>query len=679
MDGGFIQADIVGRLLVIQEALDVMPGVKGMAEFLERALLEVPGLDVSYICHRGRLFLGLNVELPCCSGSGQWREDVRGEHECAIENIQGMKVMPLRTINALHGYLVLDVGDPEQLAPYEPFLKNICNVLSRTIENRETMQSLREANLALQKTRDVLEESVLQRTEQLRESEERYRGMFYDSSAVMLLIEAETLHIVDANDAACRFYGYDRETLSTMTIQNINMLPLEKIYNIIQRLKTHQTEHFFMRHKLASGKIRDVEVYAGPVMIKGKMYICSVIHDITERVRAQEHLHLFRYLMDQTNDAIFIIDPLTARLLDANDKACISLDYTKEELLNLSVLDVDAVVTGEAAWREYVTQLKSATALVFESKHRRRDASLFDVEINVKYVYSEISNYMVAVVRDISERKRYENSLLQTTQQLEELNRTLKDRVAEEVEKNRLKDLIMYDQARHTALGELLVNIAHHWRQPLCTIGLMVQDIKDAYSYNELNEQYIDDSVKAMMKEILELSDTIDNFKSFYVHNKDMTRFNLSDTVNKAISIIKDYFRGKNTTIYTDMDKRITLYGYPDEFSQALLNILSNTKDAFEARNVLNGLIKIEAHQNPQSGTISLIITDNGGGISDDIIGKIFDPYFTTKDKARGTGLGLYSAKVIVEKKMKGSITVSNTSDGCQFRIELQAALTVSF
>ncbi|KJU82815.1 multi-sensor signal transduction histidine kinase [Candidatus Magnetobacterium bavaricum] len=666
-----IQADIIGRLLVIQETLDVMPSVKGMAEFLDRALLEVPGLEAIYICHRGRLFLSSNVELPCCSGREQRPEDYR-EHECAIENIQGMKVMPLSTINALHGYLILDVTAPEQFAPYEPFLKNICNVLSRTIENRETMQSLREANLELKKAHDVLEESVLQRTEQLRESEKRYRGMFYDTRAVMLLIEADTLSIVEANDAACRFYGYDREELQTMKIQDINMLPVEKVYNIIQRLKTHQSDHFFMRHKLASGKIRDVEIYAGPVMIKGKMYICSVIHDITERVRAQEYLHLFKYLIDQTNDAIFIIDPLTARFLDANEKACASLGYAKEELLDLSVLYIDAIMLEEAAWREHVAQLKSTTALVFESRYRRKDGSVFDVEINVKYVYSEINHYIVAIARDISERKRYENSLLKTTQQLETLNMTLKDRVSEEVEKNRLKDLIMYDQARHTALAELLLNIAHHWRQPLCTIGLMIQDIKDAYSYHELNEQYIDNSVQSMMREVLGLSDTIDNFRSFYVHDKEMSHFNISEVVNKTVSIIKDYFRARNTTIYTDMDNQITLYGYPDEFSQVILNILSNTKDAFEERRVVNGLIKIEAHQNLQTGAVILTITDNGGGISDDIIGKVFDPYFTTKAKTRGTGLGLYSAKIIIEKNMKGTISVSNTIDGCLFIIEFQ-------
>ncbi|MBF0539521.1 MAG: PAS domain-containing sensor histidine kinase [Nitrospirae bacterium] len=664
-----IQADIVGRLLVIQEALDIMPDVKGMAEFINRALLEVPGVDAIYICHRGRFFLAGGVEFPCCLAREHGAE-VYSEHECAIEGIPGMKVMPLRTINALYGYLILDIA-PKQFTPYEPFLRNICNVLARTIENRETLKGLKEANLELQDAHDMLEARVLQRTEQLRESEERYRGMFYDSSAVMLLIEADTLSIADANEAACRFYGYSRETLKTMKMQDINMLPVEKVYNVIQGLKTGQGNHFFMRHKLASGKIRDVEIYAGPVMIKEKMYVCSVINDVTDRVKAQEYLHLFKYLIDQTNDAIFVIDPLTARFLDVNEKACTSLDYTKEEFLNLSVLDIDAVIMDESAWREHVAQLRNTTALVFESKHRRKDGSIFDVEVNVKYVYSEISHYMVAVTRDISERKRYENSLLKTTQQLEELNRTLKDRVFEEVEKNRVKDLIMYDQARHTALGELLINIAHHWRQPLCTIGLMIQDIKDAYSYNELNEHYIDNSVRAIMREVLELSSTIDNFRGFYAHDKDMTRFNLSEAVNRTISIIKGYFKGRDTTIYVDIDNQITLYGYPDEFSQVILNLLTNIKDAFEERKVVKGIIRIEAHQPPQSGTVVLTIADNGGGISGDIIGKIFDPYFTTKDKTRGTGLGLYSAKVIVENKMKGTITVSNTSDGCQFMIEL--------
>ncbi|MBF0342653.1 MAG: PAS domain S-box protein [Nitrospirae bacterium] len=665
-----VQADVVGKLLVIQETLDIMPSVKGMAEFLNKALLEVPGVSAIYICYKGRLVLSEGVEFSCCSGNVQRPVDYLN-HDCAIENIQGMKLMALRTLNAFCGYLILDLTDFEQFAPYDPFLRNICNVLSRTIENRESLQKLEEANLELQEARNELEQRVLQRTEQLRESEERYKSIFYDTSAVMFLIEVDSLKIVDANASASRFYGFNREELLNMNISDINIYPIEKIHEIFERLKNGKSHHLFARHKLASGEIREVESYDSPMKIQGKLHICSVIHDITERVKAQNSLVLFKKLIDQVNDAIFIINPETSKFLDVNDKACQSLGYTREELLSLSVVDVEGIIVDEPNWRKHVAQLRNSGPIVFESKHRRKDGSLFNVEINVKYIAIETNHYMVAVARDISERKRYENELLKTTQQLEELNMTLKERVEQEVEKNRLKDVLMYEQSRHAALGELLVNIAHHWRQPLCAIGIMVQDIEDAYMYDELDKEYIERSVKTMMNELTGLSKTLDDFKSFYVTDKSKVWFSLAASVEKSVSLMRDYLKSSDTTIDFDVDDKITLYGYPNEFSQVILNLLTNIKDVFEERKITNGIIRVTAYQGSQAEGVTLTISDNGGGVRDDILEKIFDPYFTTKEKSRGTGLGLYAARVIIEKYMNGTITAVNTAEGCEFRIKL--------
>ncbi|KJU86927.1 PAS/PAC sensor signal transduction histidine kinase [Candidatus Magnetobacterium bavaricum] len=173
------------------------------------------------------------------------------------------------------------------------------------------------------------------------------------------------------------------------------------------------------------------------------------------------------------------------------------------------------------------------------------------------------------------------------------------------------------------------------------------------------------------MKELLYLSNTIDDFKVFYSGSNDKTRFNLSDTIHRVLSVMLDYFKSRKVNIDIDIDRMINIDGYVNEFSQVVLNLLTNIRDVFEKRQVANGVVKIVSYRRQDTGKVVLTITDNGGGIHDDIMARVFDPYFTTKDKARGTGLGLYISKVIIENNMHGTITATNTPEGCQLRIEL--------
>ncbi|MBF0317223.1 MAG: GAF domain-containing protein [Nitrospirae bacterium] len=272
--------------------------------------------------------------------------------------------------------------------------------------------------------------------------------------------------------------------------------------------------------------------------------------------------------------------------------------------------------------------------------------------------------YFLFTLRDVTLQRRYKDELMA-------LNAGLQRRVDEEVEKNRRKDQIMYEQSRHVAMGELLFNIAHQWRQPLCSIGLMVQDIEDAYRFNELDAAYLEISSKTIMKELLYLSNTIENFKVFYAGSSDKISFNLSVTADRALSVMMDYFKSRKVTVDVDIDRMINIDGNVNEFSQVILNLLTNIRDVFEKRQVANGVVKIVSYRESDTGKVVLTITDNGGGMRDDITGRVFDPYFTTKDKARGTGLGLYISKVIIENNMRGTITAANTIDGCQLRIEL--------
>jgi signal transduction histidine kinase len=337
------------------------------------------------------------------------------------------------------------------------------------------------------------------------------------------------------------------------------------------------------------------------------------------------------------------------------------LGYTQEELLQMTIGEIEGLETPDDI-RNRIMKIKETGGDRFETKHMCKNGRIIDVEISVNLVKAE--NLMFVFIRDITERKQMED-------EIKTMNLNLQKRVEDAIAKNRAKDQLMYEQSRHISMGELLINISHHWRQPLCSVGLSVQDIKDAWLHHELDETYLNKNIETAMSELKELSDTIDNFRNFYVHAKEQREFNIADEINKADTLISGYVREKAIVIDKELDEGLTVQGYPNEFAQVILNILTNAKDKFERMNVTGGIIKIKLYRDGATGRKIITITDNGGEIPDDIINKVFDPYFTTKDKTRGTGMGLYMAKVIIEKNMNGTLSIRNIDGWCELRIEL--------
>ena len=271
--------------------------------------------------------------------------------------------------------------------------------------------------------------------------------------------------------------------------------------------------------------------------------------------------------------------------------------------------------------------------------------------------------------REIAERKQVEEQLKQQRLKLEELNSTLEKRVQEEVAKNREMDIILIQQNRQAALGEALEHIAHQWKQPLNTIGLLIQHLKFGFSYGELTEEIFNETVSKTMALLDHMAQTIDFFKDFYKPDREKTLFRLKESVDKALSFIEPAFRQQNITVEYDADPELWARGYPKGFVQVLLIILTNAREAFRERKTANPRLAIKAFAEDKEAVV--IITDNAGGIPDNTIGNVFDLYFTTREASGGTGIGLYMAKSIIEKHMEGRLRVANVEDGTQFRIEV--------
>jgi signal transduction histidine kinase len=249
---------------------------------------------------------------------------------------------------------------------------------------------------------------------------------------------------------------------------------------------------------------------------------------------------------------------------------------------------------------------------------------------------------------------------------INELQRKLK----EEYSKNSKKDQMMIRQSRLAAMGEMISNIAHQWRQPLNALALTIQDIEDSFRHNEVTDEYINDTVEKSMELIQHMSTTIDDFRNFYKANKDIVEFSMKKAIDEAMKIISASLKNSSIEVSINCVHDVTAKGYPNEFSQVILNILSNCKDALLDNRASGRKIEITV-DSLASGKGVITITDNGGGIPANVIESVFDPYFTTKEQGRGTGIGLYMSKTIIENNMGGKIDISNVNEGTRVTLEL--------
>lgn len=263
------------------------------------------------------------------------------------------------------------------------------------------------------------------------------------------------------------------------------------------------------------------------------------------------------------------------------------------------------------------------------------------------------------------------------TKELKELNNNLEQKIKLEVAKNRKKDIIMFQQARFASLGEMLNNIAHQWRQPLGSITMIIQSFQTKMRVNKLSPEFVEQKVKDALLLAQNMSNTLDDFKNFFSPNRSKNSFFIKDCVEHSIELSKYFLNKENIKIdlIVKKDKQITTFY--NELSHTLLNIISNSKDALVSSvNKNDRIIKIIV--NSKKNFVFINIIDNGGGVPDDILPKIFEPYYTTKYKSAGTGIGLYMSKQIIEKHLNGEISCKNIKLEVNKKVFKGASFTIT-
>jgi len=252
-----------------------------------------------------------------------------------------------------------------------------------------------------------------------------------------------------------------------------------------------------------------------------------------------------------------------------------------------------------------------------------------------------------------------------------EAERALQEETMERLrtlEELREKERLLMLQSRQAAMGEMINNIAHQWRQPLNELGLLVQMMPLAYEAGELSRESLEESVANAMELISHMSQTIKDFMGFFRPDKDKVLFKVGQVVAKTVTFVEDSFKSQDIRIEVVTIDDPLVNGFPAGYSHVLLNILHNARDAFSERRVASPRVTITVGEENERSVVT--VADNAGGIPGEIMGKIFEPYFTTKGPDEGTGVGLFMSKTIIEK-MGGVLDARNAGDGAEFRIQV--------
>ncbi|WP_457748380.1 ATP-binding protein [Sulfurimonas sp.] len=277
---------------------------------------------------------------------------------------------------------------------------------------------------------------------------------------------------------------------------------------------------------------------------------------------------------------------------------------------------------------------------------------------------SDLANSLQTMINNLDESKKdIEKKVQERTQALKELNENLEDIVQTKTNENIKQLEILQQQNKLASMGEMIGAIAHQWRQPLNEIGIAIQNLKYDYEDGLITEEYLNEFIQSTKKVIKFMSDTIDDFRNFYRVDKKKERFNVKDAITKVLSIQRAQLENNHIEV-TFLGEGFEVLGYKNEFQQVILNLINNAKDILLEKNISDAKITIILKDN------TVIIRDNGGGIEEDIIGRVFEPYFTTKEQGKGTGMGLYMSKMIIEENIKAKLDVRNTAEGAEFRID---------
>lgn len=382
----------------------------------------------------------------------------------------------------------------------------------------------------------------------------------------------------------------------------------------------------------------------------------------------KKELETFRKAVEDSDNSIVMTDSEQV-ITYVNEAFARASGYTREEAIGAHPRMLKSGVQNEEFYRNLNKQLETGRAWHGEFINKKKSGEIYYEKASISPMQNESGGVtgFLAIKLDITQEKRYQKKLGR-------LNEDLERRIQKEVEKNREKDHVLIQQSRLAYMGEMLHNIAHQWRQPLTVISLAIADIEDRYAMGELELEQFRQKVGRINESVQYLSSTIEDFKGFYVQDRHQNFFSVLKSVEKTIGVISPVLQSNFIDISEEHEgEDFEVNGYRSNYEQAIMNILNNAKDVLLLKqredSQFSGTIHVRIRA--LKDFVDVDIEDNAGGVPNDIIERIFDPYFTTKFESQGTGIGLYMTKMLIEATMKGKVEVKNSNEGAVFTVRL--------
>jgi PAS domain S-box-containing protein len=508
------------------------------------------------------------------------------------------------------------------------------------------------------------------------EEEKKLLNVVIDESPNIILIKDYNGRFLLANQTLCDLYHTTKEDIVGKTDEDFNPNREQTdfyLQNIREVIDSKETKIIY--EQSTDAKTNTTKYYQS---IKKPIFenreILVIANDVTEIEIAKqsviENEKRLSYVLDTIKEGIWDWNVSAGTLF--HNRVWFELLGYEEEDFKGTIDDFMLVILEEDRddiMKNISKSLKTTQQYKHEHRMKKKDGSTIWVYDRGNVVERDIDGNPVRMVGsfiDITDKKEAERKI-------KELNTFLEKKVEDNVQEIRKKDQILLHQAKLASMGEMINAIAHQWRQPLNAIGLLIQDIQDAYDFGELNRNYIEMSVDKAMGQINYMSSTIDSFRNFFRSCENTELFGAKETINEIVNMLKEQFFDSNIIFKVDGGTFLIL-GIRAELKQAIMNIINNSKDSIIKKQQIDkfykGLISIVISKDKHK----IEIIDNGVGINDDIIDRIFEPYFTTKHQAQGTGIALYMTKMAIDN-MGGMIYAERYIGGAKIVIEFKTAL----
>jgi len=484
----------------------------------------------------------------------------------------------------------------------------------------------------------------IQRHKEQIKNDKKFRVLFESKHFISAIIQKDG-SIKELNQKALSILNQHFNQLSNISFWNLpcfNETDKEWLKEIITNYHSEQhiQKELTITNALQEEIIIDFMII--PIDISNANELVLLSSDITQRKKYEYQIKEGYTVFQNTHDGIVITDK-NARIINVNKAFETYSGYSLEEVLykNPNILKSDQHPPSfyTAFWNKLIQDGFWEGELI----NKKKNGEFWSEWLTINTVYDEkgdVQNY-IGVFHDITLQKEHEKELKQ-------------------------KEDIIIQQSKMASMGEMIENIAHQWRQPLSVISTIATGIQLKHDYGMFDEQEVLNDLKSINISVQFLSQTIDDFRSFLTKTKIKKLFKLNEAVDKALNIMQSKFKNRGIHIITNLQE-LQSNGFENELVQVFLNLLSNSKDAFETRNIEQKYIFIDAYH--ENGQNIIIFKDSAGGIPNDIIEKVFNPYFTTKHQSQGTGIGLYMSKQIISNHLNGTLSVSNISFDYNYEI----------